>query len=287
MAPPPFKRMGIIPAMAERGGVLARGDSPNFLMLADQGGKVSIGRRIGMLAAVLRRGLNNENGFVSDRAADLVVFAKTGLDRFVMIQRAPVAFAGLAQVGSGIFQQGDQARFIVDGLGQAKELGRQRARHGTDHRPEALAVALNAGGPEGDGFDFGIQADVESVGKNVSEVVVSLQDVKARAVEVGDDLILLVEDGRDDGAKLAQAGEEFLFEILRLGGEILDAGIDEVPLPELGRAPSSNNGRPLKNMNSDARSLQGLGTTEPGESGSDNRDRSKLFHKGNLGGDLK
>ena len=121
----------------------------------------------------------------------------------------------------------------------------------------------------------------------MSEVVVSLQDVKARAVEVGDDLILLVEDGRDDGAKLAQAGEEFLFEILRLGGEILDAGIDEVPLPELGRAPSSNNGRPLKNMNSDARSLQGLGTTEPGESGSDNRDRSKLFHKGNLGGDLK
>jgi len=72
----------------------------------------------------------------------------------------------------------------------------------------------------------------------VGEVVVSLQYVKARAGGAGDDLIVLVEDGRDDGAKLAQAGEQFLFEITRLRGEVLHAHVHEMPLPELRRTPS-------------------------------------------------
>jgi hypothetical protein len=163
-------------------------------------------------------------------------------------------------------------------MGQGKELGRLRTGQGADHRTVGFAEALDAGGFEDDGFDLAVQANVESVGEDVGEVVVSLQDVEARTQGVGDGAIVLVEDGRDDGAELAQAGEEFLFEFARLRGEILDAEIDEVSLPKLGRAPPPDGGGALKDAHGDAGGLQGLGAAEPGKAGSDNRNRSKFFH---------
>ena len=116
----------------------------------------------------------------------------------------------------------------------------------------------------------------------MGEVVVSLQNVKARAGRAGDDLIFLVEDGRDDGAKLPQAGEEFLFEFARLRGEELHAQVDEVTLPELRRAPSADDGCALKNAHADTCGLQGLGATEAGKARSDNRDGSSFFHTSNV-----
>ena len=56
-----------------------------------------------MFAAVARRGLDHENGFVSHDAPDLVVLAVAGLDRFAARENPAVAFAGPAQVRSGIF----------------------------------------------------------------------------------------------------------------------------------------------------------------------------------------
>ncbi len=236
-----------------------------------------------MFATVARRSLDHENGFVSDNATDLVIFAVAGLDRFAAGKNTTVAFAGPAQVRSGIFQQGDQARFIVGGgFGQGKEPGRLRAGHGTDHRPVSFAKALDPGGSEGDGFDRGVQTDVESVGKNVGEVVVSLQYIKARTGGVGNDLIILVEDGRNDRAKLAQAGEELFFEIARLRGKVLDAKVHQMPLPELGRTPPPDNQSALEDADAHACGLQRLGAAEPGKARSDNRDGSKFFHRGNV-----
>jgi hypothetical protein len=81
---------------------------------------------------------------------------------------------------------------------------------------------------------------------------------------------------------LAQAGEELFFELSGLCGEVLDAHVHEVSLPELGRAPSPDGGSALEDAHADARGLQGLGATEPGEAGSDNRDGSSFFHNGNV-----
>ena len=100
-------------------------------------------------------------------------------------------------------------------------------------------------------------------------------------------MIVLVEDGRDDGAKLAQAGEEFLFELARLRGEILDPEIDEVSLPELRRATASDRGRPLENANAHPGALQGLGATQSGKACSYNRDGYGFLHRGNVGRDCK
>ena len=129
--------------------------SSDLLMFPDQFGKISVGGRIGMFAAVTRRGLDDENGFVSDNATDLIVFAVAGLDGVAIGENAAVAFAGSAQVRSGIFEKGDEARFIVGGgFGQRKEARRLRAGQGTDDRPVGFAEALDAGGFEGDGFDL-------------------------------------------------------------------------------------------------------------------------------------
>jgi hypothetical protein len=258
---PALPRTGMLPIMAIAGGELSGRDAPNFFMPADQAGEVVFGGRIGIFEAVARRGFDDENGFVSDDAADLVVFAVAGLEGAVGVGEDPaVAFAGSPQARSGIFQQGDQARIVFGGsLGQGKEAGRLRAGQGADHGPVRFAEELDAGGFDGDGFDPGVQTDFEPKGKDMGEVVVSLQDVKARAGGVGDDLIVQVEDGRDDGAKLAQAGEELFFEIARLRREVLDAEIDEVSLPELGRAPPPDDGSALEDADADARGLQSLG----------------------------
>ena len=277
------KRTGIIPAMAVTGGDATGRDAPKLFMFPDQCGKIGFGGGIGMFAAVVRRGLDDENGFVSDNAADLVVFAVAGLDGFAAGENATVAFAGPAQVRSGILQKGDQARFIVGrGLGHGKEAGRLRPGQGTDHRPVRFAEAPDAGGSEGDGFGLGIQPDIESAREDLGEVVVSLQNVKSRAGGAGNGLFVLVEDGRDDGAKLAQAGEEFFFEIARLRGEILDAQVHEVPLPESGRAPAPDDGSALEDAHADARSLQGLSAAKPGKAGSNDRNRARVFHRGNV-----
>ena len=177
-----WKRTGIIPAMTVTGGDAAGRDVPKLFVFPDQGGKIDFGGSIGMFAAVVRRGFDDENGFVPDNAADLVVFTVAGLDGFAAGENAAVAFAGPAQVRSRIFQKGDQARVIVGrGLGQGKEAARLRPGQGTDHRPVRFAEALDAGRSKGDGFDLGIQPDIESAGEDLGEVVVSLQNVKARA----------------------------------------------------------------------------------------------------------
>ena len=122
----------------------------------------------------------------------------------------------------------------------------------------------------------------------MGEVVVPLQHVKARAVVVGNLMIILVEDGGDNGAKLAQAGEEFLFEFRRLRGEVLYTKVDQVSLPKLSRAASTDLGRALEDTHADARRLQGLAATKAGKTGADDCNRAKLFfHRGNLGGVYK
>ncbi len=94
--------------------------------------------------------------------------------------------------------------------------------------------------------------------------------------------MILIKQRRNDGAKLAQARQQFLFEFRRLRGEILYAEIDQMPLPELCRAPSADVRRALKNVDNDSRGLQGLGTTEARKAGSDYRDWSKFLHRGNV-----
>src|SRR6202044_2769708 len=158
---------------------------------------------------------------------------------------------------------------------------------GADDRPVSFTAALEAGGLESDGFNLGVQTNIESVGKDVGKVVISLQDVKTGAGRVGNDLIVPVEDGRDNGAKLAQPGEKLLFKLSRLRGKILDAQVDEMSLPELGRAPSPDNGRTLEDAHADACGLQGLGAAESGKAGSNDRNRSRFFHRGNVGRVLK
>jgi len=282
-AAPALNWMGIIPAMAVGGCDMAGGDVPNFFMFPYQIGKVGFGGRIGIFATVGGRGLDDENGFVTDNATDLIVFAVAGLDRFTFGENTPIAFARPAQVRSGIFEQGNQTRLIVGGgFGQGKEAGRLRARQGTDHHPVSFAEALDTGGSEGDGFDLGVQTDVESVGEDVGEVVVSLQHVKARTEAVGDDFIVLIDNRQDNGAKLTQADEKLLFEIIRLHGEVLDAEVHEMSLPELGRTPSSDDGRTLEDAHTDTCGLQGLGAAEAGKAGSDNRDGSRFVHKNNV-----
>jgi len=103
----------------------------------------------------------------------------------------------------------------------------------------------------------------------VGEVVVSLQHVKARTEAVGDDFIVLIDNRQDNGAKLTQADEKLLFEIIRLHGEVLDAEVHEMSLPELGRTPSSDDGRTLEDAHTDT-------------CGSDNRDGSRFVHKNNV-----
>jgi hypothetical protein len=108
-------------------------------------------------------------------------------------------------------------------LAQVKKTGSLWARQRTDHGAVRFAEELDAGGAESDGFDLGAQAEIESMGKDVGKVVVPLQNIKARTAGAGDDLIIRVENRRDNGAKLAQPGEQFLFEFGRLRGEVLDA----------------------------------------------------------------
>jgi len=58
-------------------------------MFPDQKGKVGFRGRIGRFAAVARCGFDDENGFVSDNAADLVVFAIAGLEGFLAERMRP------------------------------------------------------------------------------------------------------------------------------------------------------------------------------------------------------
>jgi hypothetical protein len=55
-----------------------------------------------------------------------------------------------------------------------------------------------------------------------------------------------------------------------------------MPLPELRRTPSPDNGTALEDAHADACGLQGLGATEPGKAGSYYRDGSCFFHTSNV-----
>jgi len=163
------------------------------------------------------------------------------------------------------------------GIGQGEEAGGLRAGQGTDHRPVSFAEALDAGGPEGDGFDRGVQTDIESVGEDVGEVIIALQTRKSAGRKGWDDLIVLVENGRDDGAKLAQAGEEFLFEFARLRGEVLDAKVHEVPCQScVAHRPPATEDR-SKTRTPTPAAWRAWAQTEPGKACSDNRDGAGFF----------
>jgi len=64
----------------------------------------------------------------------------------------------------------------------------------------------------------------------------------------------------------------------------LHAVVDEVPLPEAGGAASPDARRTFEEANGDSRLLQGLGATEAGDSGPDDRNRSEFFHDRSLNG---
>jgi hypothetical protein len=167
-------------------------------------------------------------------------------------------------------------------LGQAEKLLRERAGQRADDSPVGIAETQDARGPEREAFDRRAQPNADALRKNVGEIIVPLQHVESRAECAGDDLAVLIEERRNDGTKLAQAREQFLFEIRRLRREVLHAEVDEMPLPELGRATPADMGRALKDVDGDARRLQRLGTTEARQAGSDNRDRTKFLHRGNV-----
>jgi len=276
--------IGEMPAKSIRRGDLPGGDTPNLFVSVDEIGKIGFGGRFGKIAAVSGRGLNDENGFRSDDAADFVVLAIAAAeDALGIAEYSAVGFADLAQIGPAIFEQGDQGRVVLGGRSpQTKKPDGLRSRRGADHGVVVFVETLDSGRLEGEGSDFRVQADVETVGEDVGEIVVPLEDIKARTVGAGHDLIILVEDGRDDGAELAKAGEEFLFEIARFRGEVLYAGIDEVSLPELGRAATAADGGALENADFDAQTLQGLGAAQPREAGPNNGNGTKFFHCDNV-----
>jgi len=181
-----------------------------------------------MLLAEGGRGLNHEDRFVSDNAPGFVVFTVTGEnDAIAGRGEAGIAFAGFSNPDAGVFEQGDQARFIFGGsLRQPQKPCGLRGGQGTDHRPIGFTHAFDSIGQEGKRLDGGVQAYVESVGKNMGQVIVALQDVETRTVWTGDKAVFRVEDWRYDGTELAQAGEKFLFEFRRLRRKILDAVVD-------------------------------------------------------------
>jgi hypothetical protein len=67
-----------------------------------------------------------------------------------------------------------------------------------------------------------------------------------------------------------------------LRGEVLHAEVDEMSLPELRRAPSADDGGALENTHADAGGMEGLGATQPGKAGSDDRDGRSFFHTSNV-----
>jgi len=192
-----------------------------------------------------------------------------------------VTSTGFFETCPGVFQKRDETWVVFRrGLGQGEKACGLRSRQGADNGPVSFAHAIDARGAEGDGIDGAVQVDVEPGRKNVGQIIISLQNVKARAEGAADELVFPVENWRDDGAKLAEVGEEFFFEIGRLRREVLHAMIDEMTLPKPGGASSSNNRGLFKNMDANASGAQGLRTTQAGKSCSDNRDR--FFHRGNL-----
>jgi hypothetical protein len=112
----------------------------------------------------------------------------------------------------------------------------------------------------------------------MGDVIISLQDIEAWAGGIGDDPVILIKDRRDNGAKLTQARQQFLLKIARVSGEVLHTEIDQMALPELSGATSSNRRGAFKEMDGNSCSLQGLGTTQPRETGSNNCNRTIFFH---------
>ncbi len=121
----------VTPAMARGCREVARRDAPDLLMPVDQAGQIGLGRGIGIFPAVARCAFNHKNGLAADDPSHFVVLAIARLDGLATGQNPSVAFAGAAQVGSGIFKKGDQARIIIGGrLGQAKDARRFRTGAG-------------------------------------------------------------------------------------------------------------------------------------------------------------
>ena len=74
----------------------------------------------------------------------------------------------------------------------------------------------------------------------MGEVIVALDDIEPCASFTVNDVFPGVQNGRNDRSKLAEAGEKLAFEFDRLRGEILDAVIDEMALPEVGGATAAD-----------------------------------------------
>jgi len=123
---------------------------------------------------------------------------------------------------------------------------------------------------------------VESAGKDMGKVVVALQHVKARAEGVRKNLVVLVEDGRNNRAELPQAREQLLLEVAGLRGEKLHARVDEMPLPQLRRTAPAHCAAALKDAHSHTGVAQNLRATQAGETGADDGHGFRFFHAGNV-----
>jgi len=67
-----------MPVMTEAGRAMPGGKIPHSFMLADQNGKINFGRSIGVFAAKVGGGLNDENRLFPEDPSGLVVFTITG-----------------------------------------------------------------------------------------------------------------------------------------------------------------------------------------------------------------
>ncbi len=58
--------------------------------------------------------------------------------------------------------------------------------------------------------------------------------------------------------------------------------VNEMAQPELRRAASTDDGAALENPDADTGGLEGLGATEPGKAGADNRNEFGILHRANV-----
>jgi len=279
-----FARMADFPAIAISGGPSFGRDAPDFLVLLDQLRQVDFGRCLAEFAAVMCGCLNDEDRFVAHDAPDFVVLAVAASEHpFGVGKDAAIGFTDLAQVGPAVLEKGDEGGVVIGGrLPQTKKADGLRTGRGADDRVIIFIETGDAARREGEGTHFRIGADLQAMGKDVGEIIVPLEHVEAWPVGADHGVVILVEDGRDDGTELPQAGEQFPFEIARLRGEELNARIDEMSLPELGRAASAHDGGALEYADFNAHALQGLGTAQPRKAGPYDRNRTKFFHCDNV-----